>query len=84
MGNFIHDLYRNIKGVGGGGGGGVFTRYLKLCTPTLFIEESSSSTSSKRLATLESFPSMNCFRCIYCSGTATMSRRVAFSLMLSN
>jgi hypothetical protein len=31
MGNFIHDLYRNIKG-------DFFTGYLKLGAPTLFTE----------------------------------------------
>jgi hypothetical protein len=77
MGNLIHDLYINIKR-------GFFTGYLKLCTPTLFIEESSSSTSSEILATMKAFPSMSCFRCIYCSGMTTMFRRVAYALMLSN
>jgi hypothetical protein len=72
MGNLIHDLYRNIKRF-------FFTGYLKLCTPTLFIEES----SLERLATTEAFASMNYFRCICCSGMTTMSRRVASTLMLA-
>jgi hypothetical protein len=77
MGDFIHDIYRNIKRF-------FFIGYLKLCTPTLFTEESSSLTSSEILARTKSFPSMNCFICIYCLGMETMSRRVAFALMLAN
>jgi hypothetical protein len=77
MGNLIHNIYRNIKG-------GFFIGCLKLCTPILFIEESSSFTSSERLATTKDFPSMDFFICICCSGTTTMSRRVASALMLAN
>jgi hypothetical protein len=41
--------------------GGLFIGYLKLCTPTLFTEEYSSSTSLKILATTEAFPSLEHF-----------------------
>ena len=77
MVNLIHDLYKNIKRV-------FFIGYLNLCTHTLFTKESSSPTSSERLATMEAFHSMNYFRCICYSGTTTMPRRVASSLMLAN
>jgi hypothetical protein len=77
MDDLIHNLYINIKR-------GIFSGYLKLCTPTLFIDDSSSFTSLERLDTTKDFPSMNCFRCFCCSGMATISRRVASSLMLDN
>jgi hypothetical protein len=77
MGNLIHNFYRDIKG-------GFFTEYLKLGTLTLFTEESSLFTSSKRLATMKSFPSMNCFRYLCCSGMETISKRVASCFMLAN
>jgi hypothetical protein len=77
MGNIIYNLYINIKRE-------IFTGYIKLCTPTLFTYESSSFTSLERLDTMKDFPSMNCFKCICCSGTTTMSKRVASALILAN
>ena len=64
--------------------GGFFTGCLKLFTPILFTVGSSSFVSSQRLAMVESFPSIKFLRCFCCSGTATMSKRVASALMLAN
>jgi hypothetical protein len=57
---------------------------LNLCTPTLFTVQSSSSTSSERLDTVEYFPSIKNFGHFFCLGTTTMSRRVASTLILAN
>jgi hypothetical protein len=62
----------------------IFIGCLKLFAPTLFTIESSSFSSSERLAMVEAFPSINCFRCFCCSWMTSMSRRVASTLILSN
>jgi hypothetical protein len=53
-------------------------------TLILFIVEYSSFISSNILDMVEILPSINSLGCFYCSAMETMSKRVAFSLILDN